>query len=130
MEDIEENIRKLAAVRDLGVGIAVDDFGTGYSSLRYLARLPAQTVKIDRSFIVTMLKDSSTMTLVSMIIALAHSLRLKVVAEGVDAEQQAVVLQALKCDQMQGYIVSRPLPFAELSAFLESRAPAAHAPAP
>jgi diguanylate cyclase (GGDEF)-like protein len=130
MEDIEENMRKLAAVRDLGVGIAVDDFGTGYSSLRYLALLPVQTVKIDRSFIVTMLNDPSTMTLVSMIIALAHSLRLKVVAEGVDSEQQAVVLRALKCDQMQGYLVSRPLPFADLSAFLESPTPAARAPAP
>ena len=125
MEDVEENIRKLAAVRDLGVGIAVDDFGTGYSSLRYLARLPVQTVKIDRSFIVTMLKDSNTMTLVSTIISLAHSLRLKVVAEGVDAEEQAVVLRALKCDQMQGYLISKPLPLVELQALLGSTRPAA-----
>ena len=124
MEDVEENIRKLAAVRDLGVNIAVDDFGTGYSSLRYLARLPVQTVKIDRSFIVTMLKDSNTMTLVSTIISLAHSLRLKVVAEGVDSEEQAVVLRAMKCDQMQGYLISKPLPLAELSAFLVSARPA------
>jgi diguanylate cyclase (GGDEF)-like protein/PAS domain S-box-containing protein len=125
MEDVDENIRKLAAVRDMGVNIAVDDFGTGYSSLRYLAKLPVQTVKIDRSFIVTMLKDSNTMTLVSTIISLAHSLRLKVVAEGVDSEDQAVILRALKCDQMQGYLVSKPLPFAELSAFLVSARPAA-----
>ena len=124
MEDVEENIRKLAAVRDLGVSIAVDDFGTGYSSLRYLAKLPIQTVKIDRSFIVTMLKDSNTMTLVSTIISLAHSLKLKVVAEGVDAEEQAVVLRALKCDQMQGYLISKPLPLAELQAFLGSARPA------
>jgi EAL domain-containing protein (putative c-di-GMP-specific phosphodiesterase class I) len=120
MEDIEENIRKLAAVRDLGVGIAVDDFGTGYSSLRYLARLPIQTVKIDRSFIVTMLKDSNTLTLVSTIISLAHSLGLRVVAEGVDSEDQAVMLRTLMCDQMQGYLISRPLPLAELRAFLDS----------
>jgi diguanylate cyclase (GGDEF)-like protein len=120
MEDIEENIRKLAAVRDLGVGIAVDDFGTGYSSLRYLARLPVQTVKIDRSFIVTMLKDSNTLTLVSTIISLAHSLGLKVVAEGVDSEEQAAMLRTLMCDQMQGYLVSRPLPLADLRAFLDS----------
>ena len=125
MEDVEENIRKLAAVRDLGVNIAVDDFGTGYSSLRYLARLPVQTVKIDRSFIVTMLKDSNTMTLVSTIISLAHSLRLRVVAEGVDSEEQAVILRALKCDQMQGYLISKPLPLAELQAFLGSARPAA-----
>ena len=125
MEDIEENIRKLAAVRDLGVGIAVDDFGTGYSSLRYLARLPVQTVKIDRSFIVTMLKDSNTMTLVSTIISLAHSLSLRVIAEGVDSEEQAMVLRAMKCDQMQGYLISRPLPLAELQAFLGAARPAA-----
>ena len=128
MEDVEENIRKLAAVRDLGVSIAVDDFGTGYSSLRYLARLPVQTVKIDRSFIVTMLKDSNTMTLVSTIISLAHSLRLKVVAEGVEAEEQAVILRALKCDQMQGYLISKPLPLIELRAFLGSARPAARQP--
>jgi diguanylate cyclase (GGDEF)-like protein len=125
MEDIAENMRKLAAVRDLGVGIAVDDFGTGYSSLRYLAMLPVQTVKIDRAFIVTMLKDPSTMTLVSMIIALAHSLSLKVVAEGVDSEEQAAALRALKCDQMQGYLFSKPLPLAELQALLGSARPAA-----
>jgi len=125
MEDVEENIRKLAAVRDLGVSIAVDDFGTGYSSLRYLARLPIQTVKIDRSFIVTMLKDSNTMTLVSTIISLAHSLKLKVVAEGVDSEEQAAVLRTLKCDQMQGYLFSKPLPLAGLQAFLGSANPAA-----
>ena len=130
MENIEENIRKLAAVRDLGVSIAVDDFGTGYSSLRYLALLPVQTVKIDRSFIVTMLKEPGTMTLVSMIISLAHSLRLKVVAEGVDSEQQAVILRALQCDQMQGYLVSKPLPLAELSALLGSRSLPAQLSAP
>ena len=118
MEDIEENIRKLSAVRDLGVGIAIDDFGTGYSSLRYLARLPVQTVKIDRSFIITMLKDSNTLTLVSTIISLAHSLGLKVVAEGVDSEEQAAKLRTLKCDQMQGYLISRPLPLDEFWEFL------------
>jgi len=118
MEDIEENIRKLAAARDLGVGIAVDDFGTGYSSLRYLAMLPVQTVKIDRSFIVTMLENANIMSLVSTIISLAHSLKLKVVAEGVDSEEQAGALQKLKCDQVQGYLVSRPLPVEKLSALL------------
>jgi diguanylate cyclase (GGDEF)-like protein/PAS domain S-box-containing protein len=125
MEDIEAMIEKLAAIRDMGVGIAVDDFGTGYSSLRYLAKLPVQTVKIDRSFVSTMLNDANTMSLVSTIISLAHSLKLKVVAEGVDSEEQAAVLRTLACDQMQGYLISKPLPLKELSTLLSrGKAPA------
>ena len=110
MGDVEENIEKLRAVRELGVSVAIDDFGTGYSSLAYLAKLPVASLKIDRSFIITMLKDSNTMTLVSTVISLAHSLGLKVVAEGVDAEEQAEVLLRLGCDEMQGYLFSKPLP--------------------
>lgn len=120
MENIEENIEKLAAVRDMGIAIAVDDFGTGYSSLRYLAKLPAQTLKIDRSFIVTMLDDPNAMTLVSTIISLAHSLGLKVVAEGVDSEEQAEILLKLKCDRMQGFHIGRPMPQDQLLALLAS----------
>ena len=90
MEDIEGNISKLLAIRDMGIGMAVDDFGTGYSSLRYLAKLPVQTLKIDRSFISTMLQDANVMTLVSTIISLAHALGLKVVAEGVESEEQGM----------------------------------------
>jgi len=111
MEDIEANIMRLERVRDLGVSIAVDDFGTGYSSLRYLAQLPVQTLKIDRSFVSTMLGDASTMTLVSTVISLAHSLHLKVVAEGVETEKQAQCLRMLDCDEMQGYWFSPPQPF-------------------
>jgi diguanylate cyclase (GGDEF)-like protein len=123
MEDIGANVQKLEALRLLGLSIAVDDFGTGYSSLGYLAKLPVQTLKIDRSFIITMLKDSHTMTLVSTIISLAHSLNLKVVAEGVDAEEQAKVLKRLGCDQMQGYLFSKPIPGDQLEKLLarESR---------
>ncbi|MGE5090171.1 MAG: EAL domain-containing protein [Candidatus Levyibacteriota bacterium] len=110
MEDVEENIRKLAAVRAMGIGIAVDDFGTGYSSLSYLTKLPVQTLKIDRAFISAMLDDSNTMLLVSTVISLAHSLGLKVVAEGVDAEAQAQMLRRLRCDEMQGYLVSEAVP--------------------
>ena len=116
MEDIEANIGKLNTLRKLGLSIAVDDFGTGYSSLRYLAKLPVQTLKIDRSFIVTMLDEADTMTLVSTIISLAHSLRLKVVAEGVETEDQAKMLRLLQCDEMQGYLFSRPLPLEQMMA--------------
>jgi EAL domain-containing protein (putative c-di-GMP-specific phosphodiesterase class I) len=118
MDDIQGNIEKLQEVRRLGVGIAIDDFGTGYSSLAYLARLPVQALKIDRSFIVTMLAKPETMTLVSTIISLAHSLKLKVVAEGVDSEEQAKMLRLLRCDEVQGFLFSRPLPFDDLTALL------------
>jgi EAL domain-containing protein (putative c-di-GMP-specific phosphodiesterase class I) len=118
MEDIQGNIGKLKQVQALGVGIAIDDFGTGYSSLAYLAKLPLQTLKIDRSFIITMLEDPDTMVLVSTIVSLAHSLRLKVVAEGVDSEDQAVFLRSLHCDEMQGYLFSRPLPIEKMTALL------------
>jgi diguanylate cyclase (GGDEF)-like protein/PAS domain S-box-containing protein len=121
MEDIQATIEKLKNARGLGVNIAVDDFGTGYSSLAYLAKLPVGSLKIDRSFIITMLGDPNTMTLVSTIISLAHSLELKVVAEGVDAEEQARALRLLRCDQMQGYLYSKPLPIEEMVALLRKR---------
>jgi PAS domain S-box-containing protein/diguanylate cyclase (GGDEF)-like protein len=119
MEDIEANIQKLTEVRKLGIAIAIDDFGTGYSSLGYLAKLPVQTLKVDRSFIITMLDNSNTMTLVQTIISLAHSLKLKVVAEGVDSEDQAKMLRLLRCDEMQGYLFSRPVPFDQMTALLQ-----------
>ncbi len=123
MEDIEDNVTKLNQLRGLGLGLAVDDFGTGYSSLRYLAKLPVQTLKIDRSFIITMLQEPHTMTLVSTVISLAHSLGLSVVAEGVDSEDQARVLRELRCDEMQGYLFSRPLPLEDMTALLQNGTP-------
>ncbi len=123
MEDIEGSIEKLRAVRDMGVTIAIDDFGTGYSSLGYLAKLPVNALKIDRSFIITMAKSADSMTIVSTIISMAHSLNLKVIAEGVDSEDQRSLLKLLKCDEMQGYLFSRPVTAAEVEAkFLGSAA--------
>jgi len=124
MEGIEANIQKLTDVRKLGIAIAIDDFGTGYSSLGYLAELPVQSLKIDRSFIITMLNNPNTMTLVQTIISLAHSLKLKVVAEGVDSEDQAKFLRLLRCDEMQGYLFSRPIPFDQMTALLQREATA------
>ena len=121
MDDIDGNIEKLKAIRDLGVRIAIDDFGTGHSSLAYLARLPVEALKIDRSFIITMVRDPDAMTLVRTIISLAHSLKLTVVAEGVDSEDQAKMLRLLKCEQMQGYLFSKPLPFEAMTALLQKR---------
>jgi EAL domain-containing protein (putative c-di-GMP-specific phosphodiesterase class I) len=118
MEDIEANIDKLRRLAALGVGIGIDDFGTGYSSLAYLAKLPVQTLKIDRAFIIRMLEDEEAMALVHMIIALARALKLTVVAEGVESELQADVLATLRCDQMQGYFFSPPRPREEITPLL------------
>jgi diguanylate cyclase (GGDEF)-like protein/PAS domain S-box-containing protein len=120
MEDIKGNIEKLKAVRALGVNIAIDDFGTGYSSLGYLAQLPVQALKIDRSFIIRMQEDPNAMTLVSTIISLAHALRLKVIAEGVETEEQAKFLRLLRCDEIQGYLISKPVPAEQLTALLKT----------
>jgi len=120
MENVSQNIEKLVAVRALGIGIAIDDFGTGYSSLAYLVKLPVEMLKIDRSFISAMLDDPGVMTLVSTMISLAHSLRLIVVAEGVEQEEQAKILRLLRCDQMQGYLISKPLSFEGMAAYLAS----------
>ncbi|MBI3529612.1 MAG: EAL domain-containing protein [Betaproteobacteria bacterium] len=118
MEDIERNIERLKTLRGLGVSIAIDDFGTGYSSLNYLARLPMDTLKIDRSFVVGMAQSPESRTIVSTIISLAHSLGLKVVAEGVETEEQLHLLRLLKCDEMQGFLLSRPVAFDEMASFL------------
>ena len=121
MEDVEENIRKLNEVRALGVQIAIDDFGTGYSSLGYLAKLPVQALKIDRSFIAAMLQDPAAMTIVQTINSLAHTLGLRVIAEGVELEEQARYLRLLGCDHIQGYLVGKPAPFDEITALLRCR---------
>jgi diguanylate cyclase (GGDEF)-like protein/PAS domain S-box-containing protein len=109
MEDIKHSITSLQAIRAMGVTIAIDDFGTGFSSLNYLSKLPVDTLKIDRSFVVDMTASPEGLALVSTIINLAHSLRLKVVAEGVETEEQARLLRLLSCDEMQGYLFSKPL---------------------
>jgi len=97
--------------------LAIDDFGTGYSSLAYLSKLPIQSLKIDRSFVCAMLENSDGATLVRMIIELGRPLRLKVVAEGVETDEQAAFLEKSGCDEMQGYLISKPLPLAEAVAF-------------
>jgi diguanylate cyclase (GGDEF)-like protein/PAS domain S-box-containing protein len=110
MEDVKHSISSLRALRSLGVTVAIDDFGTGFSSLSYLARLPVDTLKIDRSFITDMTASPEGLSLVSTIINLAHSLKLNVVAEGVETEEQARLLRLLGCDEMQGFLFSKPVP--------------------
>jgi diguanylate cyclase (GGDEF)-like protein len=110
MADVQFSTSSLKAIRATGVTIAIDDFGTGYSSLRYLSKLPVDTLKIDRSFVSDMTEGNQGLSLVSTIINLAHSLDLKVVAEGVETQQQSELLRGLRCDEMQGYLLSRPVP--------------------
>jgi len=109
MVDINRNIQVLNGLRDLGCQIAIDDFGTGYSSLSYLSRLPADQLKIDQSFTSQMASSPDALALVTNIIGLAHSLSLKVVAEGVEDEGQEKLLRLLRCDQLQGYLLGRPI---------------------
>jgi EAL domain-containing protein (putative c-di-GMP-specific phosphodiesterase class I) len=109
MEDVKRSVESLRAIRAMGVPIAIDDFGTGFSSLSHLARLPVDTLKIDRSFIVDMTQGPDGLALVSTIIHLAHSLKLKVVAEGVETEEQSRLLRLLNCDEMQGFLFCKPV---------------------
>ncbi len=109
MDDVEHSTRSLHALREMGITIAIDDFGTGFSSLSYLARLPVDTLKIDRSFIMNLSSGPQGLALVSTIINLGHSLGLKVVAEGVETEDQSRMLALLGCDEIQGYLLSKPV---------------------
>ena len=119
MENVDEGVQKLRAIRDMGVHIAIDDFGTGYSSLSYISTLPVNTLKIDRSFIDGMTDNPVKTSIVTTIISLGHALRMEVVAEGVENEAQSQLLCLLGCDQIQGYLISRPLAAANLGAFLK-----------
>ncbi len=110
MTDLEYTIATLQAIRELGVVVAIDDFGTGFSSLKYLAKLPIDTLKIDRSFVVDMASGPRGLALVSTIISLGQALNLKLVAEGVETEEQSRLLRLLRCDEMQGYLYGRPMP--------------------
>ena len=118
MEQPELCIGTLHALREWGVRVAIDDFGSGYSSLRYLTRLPVDSLKIDMAFVHAMTKNADNMSIVSSVISLAHALRFKTVAEGVETEEQRNLLRLLRCDEIQGYLVSKAISKTELEAFL------------
>jgi len=111
MEDVDGNIEKLQAIQAIGMQVAMDDFGTGYCSLSYLAKLPVNSLKIDRSFVSQMAKSAEQMAIVSTIVTLARALSLKVVAEGVETQEQANLLRLLRCDEAQGFLFGRPEPW-------------------
>ncbi|HEY4037628.1 MAG TPA: EAL domain-containing protein, partial [Burkholderiaceae bacterium] len=118
MEDADQAIATLRGLRALGVHIAIDDFGTGYSSLSYLKRLPVDSIKIDRSFVCQVASKRDDAAIATAIITMAHSLQLKVIAEGVETAEQLAFLTANDCDEVQGYYFSRPLPAADCATML------------
>ena len=122
MDEPEKAIATFNALRALGVQLAIDDFGTGYSSMAYLKRLPVQTLKLDRSFILELISAEGDAELCAGIIALAHQLSLQVVAEGVETAEQCAHLESLGCDTFQGYFFSKPLPAAALAEYLQQTA--------
>jgi EAL domain-containing protein (putative c-di-GMP-specific phosphodiesterase class I) len=119
VDDVEDIIVKMNALKALGVSFSLDDFGTGYSSLSYLKRLPLSQLKIDRSFVQDVLTDPSDAVIARTIVALGHSLGLSVIAEGVETAEQRDVLASMECDAFQGYLYSRPVP---IDAFVSAAA--------
>ena len=118
MENVDFTLTILKRFKEMGVGISIDDFGTGYSSLNYLKQFPIDILKIDRSFIRELTVDANNQAIVSAVIALAHSLNFKVTAEGVETPEQLDFLKRQKCDNMQGYFFSKPVPTEQFEALV------------
>jgi EAL domain-containing protein (putative c-di-GMP-specific phosphodiesterase class I) len=119
MANADQSVRLLGELKSIGTRLAIDDFGTGYSSLAYLKRLPIDTLKIDQSFVRDITSDPDDAAITSTIITMAHSLQLRVVAEGVETPAQMAFLRAQRCDEIQGYWFSRPLTADACLAFLD-----------
>lgn len=121
MQDVEEGIKILQALKDLGLHVSIDDFGTGFSSLSYLKRLPVDKLKIDQSFIKDLTTDPGDAAIVTSMITLAHNLDLTVVAEGVENAEQLGFLRAERCDEVQGYLISKPMPVDQFTGWMNNR---------
>ncbi|MEL7374790.1 MAG: EAL domain-containing protein, partial [Pseudomonadota bacterium] len=122
MQDAPQTRAALKALRDMGCHLAVDDFGTGYSSLAYLRRFQLDTVKIDRAFISDITTSDEDQSICAAIIAMAHGLNLSVVAEGVETEAQLKCLARLGCDEVQGFLLGKPVPADQFAALFGARA--------
>ena len=109
MHDLEHTVHTLRDLKDLGVALAIDDFGTGFSSLSYLSRFPLDRLKLDQSFVRGLGVDQSAEAIAAAVLTLGHSLGLRVIAEGVETPDQLRILRALGCDEMQGFLFSKPL---------------------
>lgn len=120
MKNFEFSVPNIKRLNRLGVRFSIDDFGTGYSSLSYLKYFHIQKLKIDKSFIQDITTDSDSKAIISAIIAMGHNLKLKIIAEGVETEEQSVFLRAMDCDEIQGYLFSKPLPADEFRQLLGS----------
>ena len=116
----ERALKIIDTIKSFGVKISLDDFGTGYSSLSYLRQFPIDTLKIDRSFVCNITNDQENAEIVSAIIAMSHSLKLRVVAEGIESVEQAECLAAMKCDILQGFHYGRPVDAGHTAELLES----------
>jgi EAL domain-containing protein (putative c-di-GMP-specific phosphodiesterase class I) len=126
MHDAEATARTIDVLRGLGIEITIDDFGTGYSSLAYLKRFAITGLKIDRAFVADLPSSRSAGAIVNAIVATAHALDLRVVAEGVETRDQADFLTASNCDQAQGYLFARPIPAIDIPAYLQSKKETTH----
>jgi EAL domain-containing protein (putative c-di-GMP-specific phosphodiesterase class I) len=122
MRDVAQSIGKMGELQAMGVGLSIDDFGTGYSSLAALKSFPITTLKIDKSFVSDLAVSTDDQAIAMAVISLGHKLDLRVLAEGVETEQQREFLRANDCDEMQGYLFSRPVPAEEIAKLLESQA--------
>lgn len=120
MHDIDQTLETLNRLRQLGLHLAIDDFGTGFSSLSYLSRFPIQTLKVDRSFVKDIGANPTNAAIASAVIGMAHTLGMRVVAEGVETDEQRDFLRERRCDELQGYLYAKPLPLHELKPRIEA----------
>jgi EAL domain-containing protein (putative c-di-GMP-specific phosphodiesterase class I) len=119
MQNVEVTIKILNEISKAGIKLSIDDFGTGYSSLAYLKRYPINKLKIDKSFVNDITTDSDDAAIVNTIVAMAHNLRLNVIAEGVETAEQTEFLKKIGCEEVQGFLFAKPMPYSRLEELLE-----------
>ena len=121
MRNVERTVTRLKELAEMGIHTSIDDFGTGYSSLNYLKRLPIEKLKIDQSFIKDIVSDPDDRAIIRAVTAMAHQMRMNVIAEGVETEEQLAFLKDIHCDEAQGYLFRRPIPAEQLADFITTR---------